>query len=313
MKFIQQIDRIWVKIKESVLYEYVEKTTRRVFERHNLTSNASSISFFILLSIIPLFFITVTILSYFLGSADTAESYINHFISQNFPEVSQTFISELLIKSEITGNMATVIENRGTFGFISLLSLLWAAGGAFVAIEDALNKIFRERSRNFAVSRLIIIGVVFMMALLFITSNLIGSLTLTLQTRDVVFVGYDFGQLPYFWKILNQTLPIVVTATLFFMIYKILPRRSITSRAAWVGAITATILWELTMAGFRIYLTTFKTYSILYGSLTGIVVTMIVVYLSALILLIGAEVTELTQARIAHRKTVIQKMRELGL
>jgi membrane protein len=86
-------------------------------------------------------------------------------------------------------------------------------------------------------------------------------------------------------------LPALGTAFLAFMfLYWLLPTLSVRLRDIWGGALLATIGFEAVKQGFAIYVANYSNYDVVYGSLAGIMALLFWVYLSANILLFGAEV-----------------------
>ncbi|MDA0988098.1 MAG: YihY/virulence factor BrkB family protein, partial [Chloroflexi bacterium] len=78
-------------------------------------------------------------------------------------------------------------------------------------------------------------------------------------------------------------------ATSFLAIYKYLPKTRTYWSDVWLGAIIAGALFELTKSAFILYLDTIARYDQLYGSVASIIILMVWTYISALILIVGAE------------------------
>jgi len=80
----------------------------------------------------------------------------------------------------------------------------------------------------------------------------------------------------------------------FVLCYLILPDRRIGWRPALIGGVAAGMLWELAKQGFAFYVANFVDYNSIYGSLGGLVILVMWVYLSAVMLLLGAEVASVS-------------------
>ena len=78
-------------------------------------------------------------------------------------------------------------------------------------------------------------------------------------------------------------------------------------KQVFVGAITATILWLIFSYGFSIYVSNFANYSATYGSLGGVIILMLWLYLTALSLIIGGEINAILYRNITvpHSKKTI--------
>lgn len=104
-----------------------------------------------------------------------------------------------------------------------------------------------------------------------------------------------------FWRKLisalgNVILPFAVIWLLFFLVYLIIPYTEVNTKAAALGAAVTSTIWVVFLLGYKYYLTSFSvgTFAI-YGTLAAIPLTLLMVYISALIMLFGAEVAFLYQ------------------
>lgn len=74
------------------------------------------------------------------------------------------------------------------------------------------------------------------------------------------------------------------------MLYRLAPNKKFPFAHVWPGAVAATLLWQLTSLGFSFYVSNFGNYSATYGSLGGVIVLMLWLFLTGLILVIGGEI-----------------------
>lgn len=298
----------WI-VKSDVFY-YTVRVQKRIFDRHKLTTNAAAISFFFLLSIIPMLFIVASILGSFVDSPGEAERYIMSFISTRVPGSAQEFIRELVVKNDVVGNITKVLQNKGWISIVSVLSLLWTSSGAFAAVEDAMSTIFGVRARNYFVSRLVEMGMVLIVGSLFLMSSMVTAIIQTLKKSKTVVAGVDFANLPSLWSFITGVLPYLLTIAMFYIIYKILPKTQIHQRAALLGAIVAGLLLEGTIFGFAYYVNNFSKYNAFYGSVAGVIIAIFTIYLASIILLIGAEVTEIANTKLENELEMRHTLKE---
>lgn len=305
----------WIRllglIVRSPVYYYVTTVQKRIFDRHKLTTNAAAISFFFLLSMIPLLFIVISIVASFVQSPEQAEKFILGYAIDRVPESARQFIVDMILKSNLIENVKSLMENRGWVSLVSIGALLWTSSGAFAAIEDAMTTIFGVKGRNYFVSRLVEMSMVLITGSLFMLSNMVTAIVETLKQSRMVLLGVDFSDLPYLWELTTDVLPYIVTVAMFYIIYKILPKTQIYVRAALLGAAVAGILLELTIYGFAYYVKHFARYDAFYGSVAGIVITIFSVYLASIILLVGAEVTEIANTKVESDKELELTIQEL--
>jgi membrane protein len=314
VKRFRKIAVFWVKISgyvvKSPVFYYTMTVEDRIFERHKLTTNAAAISFFFLLSIIPMLFIVISIIGSYVQSPEEAQKFILQFIAQRVPEGSRQFIVDVMSQSHVSENVKSLMDNKGWISVVSIGSLLWTSSGAFSAIQDAMATIFSVQTRNYFVSRLVEMGMVLIVGSLFLLSTMISAIIQTLKENETQIFGIDFSNLPYLWDVITEVLPYVVTIATFFIIYKILPKTDIFNRAALLGAVVAGILLELSIYLFAYYVSNFARYSAFYGSVAGVVITIFSIYLASIILLVGAEVTEIANTKMENKKELSLTVKE---
>ncbi|HNJ71348.1 MAG TPA: YihY/virulence factor BrkB family protein, partial [bacterium] len=126
----------------------------------------------------------------------------------------------------------------------------------------------------------------------------------------ITFFQIDFSNLPYVWDIITNALPYVLIVLTFYVTYKILPKTEIYDRAAMLGALVASVLLELTLYGFSYYVQNFARYNVFYGSVAGVVISVFTIYLASIILLVGAEITEIANTRLENERELAQTIRE---
>jgi membrane protein len=94
---------------------------------------------------------------------------------------------------------------------------------------------------------------------------------------------------------------VVISLVLAFL-YRFAPNKSFPIKHVIPGAVTATVLWLGISLGFSFYVSNFANYSSTYGSLGGVIILMLWLYLSGLIFVIGGEINA-----ILHRQNSIPK------
>jgi membrane protein len=156
-----------------------------------------------------------------------------------------------------------------------------------------MNTIFRvDTPRPPLIQKLVELAIVLAFAPFFIASIAATSfLRLARRTsEDLPLVGdapHAFGA---GWSVASVLLPMLVSCAAFFLVYWLVPARRLTPRHLLSGAILAAILFEGVKIGFSVYLENFSNFDIVFGSLGAVVAFLFWVYLSAAILLLGAEV-----------------------
>ena len=241
-------------------------------------SHAAALSFYVVLSIIPLMFVLVSIGSYIVGSTGSFFVYIVSLLKQFIPGISPAII----------GDVHNLLEKRSTIGIIGFAFLLFSSDLAVLEAKRSLDVIFKlEKRRN----PLFIKGKSMFGILL---SGLLVSFLFIITPVFGVLIKLDL-------QVLSRTLYIIATIMssrifaflmvllLFSAAYSFLPSKKIDGEYSMMaGAITA-VLWTITRVMFSWYLAHHSNINIVYGSLAAIVVTILWVYYTSLIFLLSAE------------------------
>lgn len=250
---------------------------------HDVLNLSANISFFAILSLLPLTMIFFSVLGLFLESNDS----VTH-IANVFAEVVPG------AKELIASNITNILDKSSSMGFFGIAFLFLVSLVLFGSLERAFNRIFQsERKRNFFHSRLLAVIVIFLILLFLFLPSTLNLLELSLEEY-----GYTISLTRY------------LTAKVFFIVFAILsyivtvvivPNKKVYVRYAVVGAILYAVGIAAAKYIFHWYLlATFDRYNLIYGSLTAMILTAIWIYYLVNILLISTEVVANLQKRGKH-------------
>ncbi|MCL6473270.1 MAG: YihY/virulence factor BrkB family protein [Firmicutes bacterium] len=260
------------------------------FNEHNGFLLAAGIAFFTFFSIFPLLLFTGIALGYVLEGAGTLEKVLD-YVFQNLP----TFADFVRV------NIEALIKARSSAGIIALIALLWSGTNIFGSLALGLNAVYEvKETRSFAVQKLIAVGVfVLILVLLFVS---FGTTTIASVFRDE-FLSLLFPQrvVTVAWTIITAILSLISTFLLFLVVYWLVPNVRLTLGHIWPGTLTAGVAWEAGKYVFAVYLDLFarRGYGLVYGSLATVILLMFWLYISAVLLLIGAEIN------VAYRRRAL--------
>ena len=251
------------------------------FDQHDGNMRAAAIAYFGLISFFPLVLMLIIIISFFLETP-LAQQQVIQFVEANVPTSVDL----------IRGNMEHLLRYRGTVGFLAVLGFLWSASAVFSTVDRALNRIWDVPVlRPYWRSKLIAVLVIIAIGLLSATSigttalvNLIRRVILPmLESRFEIDVGL--------WDFFVLIIPYISSIFLFMLIYWIFPHTRVSWLDVWPGGVFAGVLWEEAKVLFADYLIRFGRNNLVYGSVGTIIALLVWFYLTALILLMGAELS----------------------
>jgi len=248
--------------------------------KNGALNQAAAIALYALLSIIPLFVLSMLAAGRFLGAYGSIQSQIISIIKSFHPY----FDGDLL-------NQLGQIETKShVLGWIGVISLIWFSSMIFGAMETALNVTFRaESQRNVFVSKLLAFSMIPLGWVVGLTSVVLTYIA-TLLSSQVSFVeghALDFHQLTRF--ILQYVVPFVVLVLFVTIVFLVIPAKRIRVRTAVAGSCLFALLVELVKHVFTWYVANHTRYNAIFGSLETVVILVIWVYYMALIFLFCAE------------------------
>ena len=241
-----------------------------------LTYRAASLAYATILAIVPIMIAIVTILSYF-PIFTGAASQIQQFILTNFVAESAKAISQ---------HLTHFVSNVRYLSQTNLYLLLALDVLMLYNIHAAFNAIWHARHRwHLSLSFLIYFIVLMLSPLVFGGILVLGGFIYKLPFIEQLI------QVPLIQKPLFVLAPYGLTLGIFTIFNWILPSCRVKFQHALLGGIITTLAFELAKNLFAFYLGHFHTYRQLYGTLATFPVFLIWLYVSWLIILLGALVT----------------------
>jgi membrane protein len=187
-------------------------------------------------------------------------------------------------------------EKNGGLLTIGILGAIWSTSAGVDAIIDTLNQAYDiQEARPWWKVKLVAIGLTLSLALFIVISFALVLVGPTMAEKVAVWahMGPAFA---WTWKILQWPVVFALVALAIAMIYYYAPDAE--QEWIWItpGSIFATLLWLLISLGFKFYVANFTSYNATYGAIGGVIVLMLWFYVSALAVLVGAELN----AEIEH-------------
>lgn len=260
----------------------------RKFNHDDCASYAASLTFWLLISLVPLTTLLFKVLGLVMGSKAYGKPLLTGLF-ELFPFLPVDFVRDVMKDSQHVGSL-------GLSWGVLLVGSLWGVN----QLDKSLAHIFGIRLKKHRQTRrliwarrlaLVLGGLLFLVVVLGLMVG--GLLGVQLRIPRVASLGLLV-------PLLGVT---VVTMTL-----QHLPRCHVAFRHALLGALVSTALWWTAQWGFGIYLAHTATWGIMYGSLIKIIAGLIFLYYSCAIFLLGAEITA---AFYRHETTGVHILPEL--
>jgi membrane protein len=252
---------------------------------------AGSIAFTSLFALFP-FLIFLTTLAGQFGQEEAARQFVDLSLKGLPPEVVSTIRPAIdqVVNVRRTGLMT-----------VSILVAVWTASSGLEALRTALNYAYGiEDSRPFWWQRLqsIAFTVIMSIAILVLMIVVVAGPFIWRFLEDLFNVPASWGWL---YTGVRYLLAVLVLYAVVALLYQWLPNRRLRGYEILPGAAVTVVTWLVTASLFSLYLQNLGRFSVTYGSLGGIVVTLMFFYLSAAIFIFGAEVNGAWRRDVAAR------------
>ncbi len=243
---------------------------------------ASGITFNVLIYLIPFTLLMLAMLGKYLYNDQEIIHHIRGYLRSLAPSIDPTVMK----------NLFDLVQNRDVVGFLGIGGLVWVSTLVFSALRTALNMVFRvEKGRTVFRGLGIDLLMIFLAGVLLLLSMVLTSLvTLIQEFGETLPFAIPVIMGPTLRWILKYLLPFGFTYLTFFLIYKIIPNVKVHTLSAIKAALFASLGWETAKHLFGWYATHLSRYSVIYGSLSTLIICFFWVYYSAAILLVGGEV-----------------------
>jgi membrane protein len=259
---------------------------------------AAQLAYYFFLALFPALLFLIALAGVF-ADAGLVERLVNMMSGAVPPDVVSIIRDQLIRISQ--GDQGGIL----TFG---VLAALWSSSAAMVSLIDSLNAAYDvEDARPWWKQRLVAIGLTIGIALFIIVS-----FALVLAGPEVAdWLARHFGlgaAFTWTWKILQWPLVFALVALAFGLVYYFGPDVEQDFVFLTPGSVLATVLWLLGSLAFRFYVMNFASYNETYGAVGGVMVLLLWLYLSGLVVIVGAEMNAEIEHASAHGKAPGEKV-----
>jgi membrane protein len=269
----------------------IAKRTLKEVKADQVPLLAAGVAFYVLLALFPAIIAGVSIYG-LVADPQTVRDQINQLAETLSPETAK------LIGQQVQQVTSSAGGALGLATVIGILTALWSASSGMKALITGVNLAYDEtEGRKFVKLR----GLSILMTL---------AAMVLLAVALALIVGFpavpDSWPTPLQWTaaILRFVLLAVLLMAGLAALYRYAPDRD-KPKWGWAspGSMVATVLWVLASVGFSIYVNAFGNYNKTYGALAGVIILMFWLYLTAFVVLVGAELNAEMELQTAKDTT----------
>ena len=270
---------------------YVAKKVRREFGDDQCTDLAAALTYYGVLAIFP----AVLALSAILGLVGQSEKSVQTVLDVISPLVSEDALGTI----EPTLLELASSQTAGWALLLGAVLALWSASGYVGAFARAMNRIYEiGEGRPFWKLRplMLLITLVAIALVALVLLMLVVSGPLAQSIGDQIGLGDQAVQV---WNIAKWPVMLLAVIVIVAILYYATPNvQQPKFRWVSVGAVVAIVIWMVASAGFAFYVANFASYNKTYGSLAGVIIGLVFLWLTNVALLLGAEIdSELERGR----------------
>lgn len=261
------------------------------FQKDQMSDHAAALTYYSLLSLFPALLFGVASLGYFGGSGLIGDAS-DYLLKAGAPRETIDAVTKALESAQ---------SQRGTAFtalVVALATSLYGASGAFGAVGRALNVVWRvDEGRNFFRKKahdigwtlvlLVLVIVTFVMIFVGgkVAEDLLGTIGLGSVAADV-------------WLIARWPAALIFATMIYAVVYYAAPNVEVPRfQFLTPGAVIGVVAWIAASGGFFFYASNFSSYSATYGAFAGAVILLVWLWLTNMVLLLGAELNAVIDIR----------------
>lgn len=258
----------------------VGKRAIKDFMEDDMSTYAAALTYRILLAIFPFLIFLLTMLGA-LG--------LQNFFDWLLEQAQNAFPADLYNQVEAIVQQVQGGASGGLLSF-GLVAALWAAAGGVRAAMNALNVAY-DTDESRPIWKLYPMSIVFVVGLAVVLIAAVALMILGPQAMEWLADQIGFGSaVVTLWTWLRIPVAIVLMILAVALVYYFFPNVDQPFAVVSPGSVIAVTVWVLATIGFSLYITNFADYNATYGSLAGVIVLLLYIYISSMVLLLGAEI-----------------------
>ncbi|MCS6884628.1 MAG: YihY/virulence factor BrkB family protein [Blastocatellia bacterium] len=254
----------------------------KAYDKDGCIYMAAALSFYAMLSLIPMTFVGLWAMTAIVGSSEKAQEALRELLSQHLmPQAVEDLMQR--VKDIAHAGVSAIL---GTWW--SVLAFVWSGVSFYESLHSTLSTAWGgQQIRPFLQRKLLTLAAFATAGAFFVLTMYLTAAVTAIDNLNPKILGVS---LHGFWVGVLRGLPFAFSIAMFCLLYKFMPNAFVPWRLALATAMPVGILWELGKRLFTTYVASRGTYSSIYGPMAGFVLLMVWIYYSSTIVLFGAEV-----------------------
>jgi membrane protein len=274
-------------------WEFLKDVYAR-FMNDDLLSIGAQATFFLLFSLFPFLIFLIALITYMpmVNLQDSIQA-----LAALMPANAYLILRDI-VNQTLANRSVTLLS----FG---VLSALWSSASGVTSLIRGINRAYdQEETRRSWKITAVSLYFTLELAIAIIFSLVLIVFGKVLGTQLFHFLGFSDASLQV-WNYVGYIIALITTILVFISLYYNTPNRRSKFREVVPGAVVASLGWVIVSIAFSYYIDNFGNYSKVYGSLGGIIALLMWLYVSSIIILMGAEIN----ASLMFSKMGLEKLK----
>ncbi len=267
----------------------VARRTLEAAYEDNIPFLASALSFDLLLTVIPFVILLLAAVGYLVQHQITTHQVeLPELLERVLPTARSGGTTRAF--ETVERALASVVEQRGKLTAVGLPLFLWFSTRLFGGLRAALNEVFdTDERRPWPLAKLLDLGMVCCTGFFLVLNALVAAF----EAQSAGLVSSSFA-LTWLWRFGLEVVAFALGSVFFFVVFKILPSRSIQWRTALVAAAFCSLGFEVAKRLYALYVTRFATLDRVASdaNVVALFLFLLWVYYTAYLFLLGGEVAQ---------------------
>ncbi|GAA2298780.1 YihY/virulence factor BrkB family protein [Streptomyces kunmingensis] len=262
-------------------WKAVLKGSLREFQDDELTDRAAALTYYGVLSLFPAILVLVSLLG--ITGKSTSDKVLDN-LQQLAPGSAREIITQAVEQLQDTGGTGSLVA------IIGLLLAVWSASGYVAAFIRTANAVYdMPEGRPIWKVLPVRVGVTVVLMILAVASAMIVVFTggLARQAGDMLGIGDSALTV---WSIAKWPVLVILVTIMIAILYWATPNAKVRG-FRWItpGSLLALVVWMVASAAFAFYVANFASYNKTYGTMAGVIVFLVWLWVTNLAILLGLE------------------------